>query len=102
MENSDAFIQLDPLDNVLVARYTLQKGECVTISGRIFQLNQQLPLGFKIANQKIEKGERLIKCGIPIGSASRDIKVGEMVHVHNMKSDYVPTYTIENKNKNER
>ena len=32
---------------------------------------------------------------MPIGSATRDIEPGEHVHLHNMKSDYLPTYTLE-------
>jgi hypothetical protein len=28
---------------------------------------------------------------MPIGSATRDIAVGEHVHLHNMKSDYIDT-----------
>jgi len=35
---------------------------------------------------------------VAIGSATRDIAVGEHVHLHNMKSDYLPTYTREKGN----
>jgi hypothetical protein len=96
MENFEALIQLDSLDNVLVARRTLAKGDVVNISGQNFTLERGLALGFKIANQDIGKGEKIIKCGVSIGSASRDIDLGEEVHLHNMQSDYVPTYTIQN------
>jgi hypothetical protein len=37
----------------------------------------------------------VIKYGVSIGSATRDIELGELVHLHNMKSDYLPTYTLE-------
>jgi hypothetical protein len=30
-----------------------------------------------------------------MGSATRDIVLGEHVHLHNMKSNYLPTYTLE-------
>jgi hypothetical protein len=95
MESSNVLIQLDPLDNVLIARCTLKEGYRVVISGRHFILNQSLGLGFKIAIQNIKKGDKIIKCGIPIGSASLDIEMGEPVHTHNLKSDFVPTYTLQ-------
>jgi len=36
---------------------------------------------------------------VPIGSATRAIKAGEHVHLHNMKSDYIPTYTLEDEHR---
>ena len=43
----------------------------------------------------IESGERIFKYGAPIGVATRDIEPGEYVHTHNMTSDYLPTFTLE-------
>ena len=40
-------------------------------------------------------GMVLVKYGAPIGRATRDIAPGEYVHTHNMTSDYLPTYTLE-------
>ena len=40
----------------------------------------------------------LLKYGVSIGSALRDIAAGEHVHLHNMQSDYLPTYTLEEGN----
>ena len=36
-----------------------------------------------------------MKYGAPIGSATAAIAAGEHVHVHNMKSDYTPTYQLD-------
>ncbi|MBE6903461.1 MAG: altronate dehydratase [Ruminococcaceae bacterium] len=55
--------------------------------------------GHKLALTDIKKGEKIIKYGYPIGCATQDIKEGEWVHSHNMKTalgdiiDY--TYTPE-------
>jgi altronate hydrolase len=55
--------------------------------------------GHKIALSDIQKGERVIKYGYSIGIATKDIKKGEVVHTHNLKTglgeilDY--TYTPE-------
>ena len=46
---------------------------------------ESVPFGFKIAVADIAKGAAIIKYGESIGIASRDIKQGEMVHVHNLE-----------------
>jgi len=45
-----------------------------------------IPLGHKIALKDIKQGEVIVKYGRPVGIAARDIKVGEHVHIHNVKS----------------
>lgn len=42
--------------------------------------------GHKYALRDIKKGEKVIKYGFPIGIASEDIKKGEHVHSHNLKT----------------
>lgn len=42
--------------------------------------------GHKYAVRDIKKGERIIKYGFPIGIAAQDIKAGEHVHSHNLKT----------------
>lgn len=96
MGNSDILIQLDPKDNILVARRDIDHGERICISDQEVEMKEKVKLGFKVALRNITEGEKIIKFGIPIGSATAEIKIGETVHVHNMKSDYSPTYTIKN------
>lgn len=61
--------------------------------------------GHKYAVRDIQKGEQVIKYGFPIGVASQDIKLGEQVHSHNLKTSLAGTleYTyspVENETKN--
>ena len=49
-------------------------------------LLEDIPLGHKIALREIKKGEKIIEYGEVIGVAIKDIKQGEHVHVHNIKS----------------
>jgi hypothetical protein len=84
-------LRLDPLDNVLVAIQTLEAGDRVTIDGREITVPSRLTLGHKLAARDIRNGERILKYHMPIGSATRDIALGEHVHLHNMKSDYIDT-----------
>ena len=43
--------------------------------------------GHKVALRDIKKGENIIKYGFPIGHATEDIKKGEHVHTHNVKTN---------------
>lgn len=45
-----------------------------------------IPAGHKIAVKDIKEGEPVIKYGEVIGRATKDIKAGEWVHSHNLKS----------------
>ena len=48
--------------------------------------NGNIPAGHKFALKDIKKGEFVIKYGQIIGRASEDIKKGDWVHTHNVKS----------------
>ncbi|MEM7534792.1 MAG: UxaA family hydrolase [Chloroflexota bacterium] len=89
------FLQLSSQDNVLVLIRSLAQGETFWISGQPFQLDTHVTLGHKIAACDIETGEKIMKYGVPIGSAKVDIRQGEHVHLHNIQSDYIPTYTLD-------
>ena len=48
--------------------------------------NDKIPAGHKFARVDIKKGEFVIKYGQVIGRAKEDIKAGDWVHTHNVKS----------------
>lgn len=62
--------------------------------------NDKIPAGHKFALRDIKKGEYVIKYGEIIGRATEDIKKGEWVHTHNVRShldesveyEYTPGY----------
>ena len=85
-------IRLSPDDNVVIAGQSLDAGARVEIDGVVHCVDAAAGLGHKIAAVPLARGEKIIKCHIPIGSATRDIAAGEHVHTHNMKSDYLPTF----------
>ncbi|MBS0570913.1 MAG: UxaA family hydrolase [Proteobacteria bacterium] len=87
-------LQIDPSDNILVARARLAAGEAIEIGAARVTLASDLPIGQKLAGRRIAAGEKILKYGAPIGSATADIAPGEHVHVHNMKSEYTPTYHL--------
>ncbi len=76
----------------MTATTTLAAGENVLISGNRVTLIAAIPLGHKVAARNISAGEKIVKYGAPIGSATCEIPQGSHVHTHNVKSDYLPTY----------
>jgi hypothetical protein len=93
--NDPRLLLLDPHDNVLVATARLRAGETIGHSGWSVVLPADIPLGHKLARRDIASGEKIVKYGAPIGSATAAIRAGEHAHVHNIRSDYTPTYHLE-------
>jgi (2R)-sulfolactate sulfo-lyase subunit alpha len=50
------------------------------------QSTMDVPIGHKVALVDIKKGDTVWKYGQDIGKAVADIKKGEHVHVHNLKT----------------
>lgn len=88
-------LRLHPADNVLTVISTLQPGETIRVDDGAIAVEARLPLGHKVAARAIATGEKIVKYGAPIGSATRDIPAGAHVHTHNVKSDYLPTFLRE-------
>lgn len=82
-------------DNVLVACAQIDAQESVLVEGQTATIGGTLLLGHKIARLALSAGDKIMKYGAPIGSATQSISVGEHVHVHNMKSDYTKTHLID-------
>lgn len=86
-------LRLAASDNVVVLVRSLAAGDLITIEGHDVRLGKPLGLGHKLACRPIAAGEKILKYGVAIGSATRDIAVGEHVHLDTMQSDYLPTFT---------
>jgi hypothetical protein len=74
METDPRPIRLGPEDTVLVVGVSLAAGPRLTVEGEGVELAVPLTLGHKIAARPIEAGERVLKCGMPIGVATRRIE----------------------------
>lgn len=83
----NAFIRLDPADNVAVARMQVAKGTAVPSEGVTTQ--QDVPAGHKIAARFIAAGEPVRKYDTVIGYASEDLEPGTWMHSHNIRFDAV-------------
>ena len=51
-----------------------------------FDAKNDIPIGHKLAIKPIKSGDAIIKYGVDIGRAVKDIGAGEHLHVHNVKT----------------
>jgi altronate dehydratase small subunit len=79
-------------DDVLIAAGDLQPGAHRSSSGEEVVVIDPVQLGHKVAARAIAAGERVVRCGVPIGSATTDIEPGAWVHTHNLESGYLATF----------
>ncbi len=87
-------IILNDHDTVAVVRCAIDAGEKVQIGDAVVTLMQAVTMGHKLARASMQAGDKVLKYGVPIGSATMAIAIGDHVHLHNMKSDYTPTYAL--------
>ncbi|RXD06633.1 altronate hydrolase [Sphingomonas sp. UV9] len=87
-----AAIRLSPSDNVAVACRNLTPGETIDVEGVALPITEIVNLGHKIAVSSLKKADKIVKYGMPIGSATADVPAGGWVHMHNMQSDYIPAH----------
>lgn len=84
------FIIMNPEDNCATAITDISKDENLQISeGKIIKLNHDIPMGHKFALRDIKKGELVRKYGEKIGIVTENIKSGDWIHTHNIKSHYL-------------
>lgn len=95
------FLKISPSDNVVVAIQDLKEGDVLNIDGVSVTVLEPIETGHKLAIKDIKTNENVVKYGYPIGHATQDIKVGQHVHTHNVKTNlhdnlqysYVPVHT---------
>ena len=83
---------IDSRDNVATALQAARAGEAIILRGDAPQ-EHCIALGdirpeHKFALVAIPSGQPVIKYGMPIGHAVKDIAAGEWVHLHNCASNY--------------
>ncbi|MHA1485887.1 MAG: UxaA family hydrolase, partial [Promethearchaeota archaeon] len=65
------------------------KGSQIQIRESSIVINQNIPLGHKIALEVIRKDDLVKKYGHSIGIATEDINKGDWIHTHNLTSQYL-------------
>lgn len=81
--------RIDERDNV-ATMLTDANHESVEVVGGAdwpaVEVRGEVPLAHKIALREIPAGEPVVKFGVPIGIATKDILPGEWVHLNNCQS----------------
>ncbi len=86
------FLIHEEADNVGVATVDIKAGEkanglYMDSQKKIqMQVLQDIPLGHKIALTNLNKNDSVIKYGHDIGRVVAEIKSGEHIHIHNLKT----------------
>jgi galactarate dehydratase len=82
-EMNSPTILLNPIDDVAVARRSIQKGGATGIG----ELNaiDHIGRGHKVALRPIKAGQEVHKFGQVIGIATSDISPGQHIHLHNLQ-----------------
>ena len=87
--SENAAIHLNPSDNVAIARVPLAAGQSIRVDGRDVSVTTAVPVGHKIALERVEPGDVLRRYGQIIGRASRLIEPGQHIHTHNVAYEEV-------------
>ncbi len=77
-------IRLHPLDNIVIAKTSLQTDTRLAENKGDVVVKQTIPSGHKIAVAPIAAGEVVRRYGQIIGFATRSIEPGDHVHSHNL------------------
>ncbi len=81
------FIKINTRDNIAIVLREYKQNETINLDGDEITLLESISKGHKVALGDIEKGENIIKYGMPIGHATTSIKKGEWIHTHNIKTN---------------
>ena len=73
-------------DNVALALDSLEAGDLAKLGSTRVRLRERVEFGHKFAVKDIKKGEHILKHGEVIGIATKAIRAGEHVHIHNIGS----------------
>lgn len=79
-------------DDVLIAVRDLAPGVHRVSNGEHIDVVDPVRLGHKISARDLAQGDRVLRCGVPIGSMSTSVRAGAWVHTHNLASDYIDTF----------
>lgn len=89
------YLKINDNDNVIIAVTNLETGQVINDNNSEFTLVENIRRGHKIAVNDIKMGENIIKYGYVIGSATVDIKKGQWIHTHNLKTNLSGTIDYE-------
>lgn len=88
-------IHLHPDDSIAILSGDAREGDTLEGDGHTLRARENIPRYHKVAIRPLAVGETILRYGAPIGIATAPIEPGDWVHLHNLASSYLPTYTWE-------
>lgn len=85
----EKFIIMNQDDNCATALEEISMNIEIEFREKPIRINQKIPIGHKFALFDIKKGAIIKKYGEIIGIATEDIRIGDWIHIHNIKSHYL-------------
>lgn len=79
-------ILIHSTDNVVIALQPLTAGTVLDVDGEQITLINDVDKGGKIARSALSAEDAVIKYGSPIGFLKSDVKKGEWIHTHNLRT----------------
>ena len=80
---NDQFLQIDLLDNVLVALKPLQKGTSINWLADTFFLAEDIPAKHKFFIKNLQAGDKVIMYGLTVGVIQQPVIIGSRMTVDN-------------------
>ena len=84
--SSKRCLMLRPGDSVALALEDLKAGDLVELGSLKVRIVEPVDFGHKFAVKDIKEDEDVLKHGEVIGRATKDIRAGSHVHIHNIRS----------------
>ncbi|MFV0556291.1 MAG: UxaA family hydrolase [Lactovum sp.] len=78
-------IKINESDNVVIALEDLEKGTIIDVEGQSLELQEDIPMGHKVAITDIE--DIVIKYGFEIGSVTSPVAKGHLINEKNLHSN---------------
>jgi len=73
-------------DNIVIAVEEINAGEIIEVQGEKIKVLSDIPVGHKVALKDFAENEEVIRYGFPIGKTTEEVKKGEWIHTHNLKT----------------
>ncbi|MDR2269850.1 MAG: altronate dehydratase family protein [Sphingobacterium sp.] len=79
------YLQIHPMDNVLVALQDLAEGTAIVFEGREFTLKQTVAAKHKFTIQPMKQDAEIFMYGVLVGKLNVDLETGELITTENLR-----------------
>ncbi|PUV21167.1 UxaA family hydrolase [Sphingobacterium athyrii] len=79
------YLQIHPMDNVLVALQDLAEGTTIVFEGNEFTLKQAVAAKHKFTIQPMKRDAEILMYGVLVGKLNADLSAGELITTENLR-----------------